>query len=205
MMNLFEKNSPFGTENDESQNQKLSPKNKDPDHPRTRMKKLGKQSLSTAETLSLIIGSGNEQSVTIAKRILKAAEYNLHNLSRMSLQELGKIEGVGAIKASKIIACLEIGNRRSLEKAQERFQASSSESAFRFFHPILAHLKHEEFWVAYLNTHNKIIGKTQLSKGSINATITDIRLIFKKALELGAVQIICAHNHPSRAPRSVFV
>jgi DNA repair protein RadC len=58
-------------------------------------------------------------------------------------------------------------------------------------------LPHEEFWVLYLNNANKVLSKTQLSKGGITATLVDVRLLFKKAIEISAVAIIICHNHPS--------
>jgi DNA repair protein RadC len=63
--------------------------------------------------------------------------------------------------------------------------------------PILGELKHEEFWIIYLNNANKIQLKTQLSKGGITGTLVDTRLVFKRALELAATGIILCHNHPS--------
>ena len=63
--------------------------------------------------------------------------------------------------------------------------------------PLLGSLPHEEFWVLYLNNANKVLSKTQLSKGGITATLVDVRLLFKKAIEISAVAIIICHNHPS--------
>jgi DNA repair protein RadC len=63
--------------------------------------------------------------------------------------------------------------------------------------PIIGELPHEEFWVLYLNNSNKVIYKSQLSKGGITGTIVDVRLIFKTALENNATSIILTHNHPS--------
>jgi DNA repair protein RadC len=63
--------------------------------------------------------------------------------------------------------------------------------------PILGDLPHEEFWIIYLDNSNKILQKSQLSKGGITGTLVDVRLVFKSALELGATAIILVHNHPS--------
>jgi DNA repair protein RadC len=63
--------------------------------------------------------------------------------------------------------------------------------------PVIGDLQHEEFWIIYLNNSNKVLQTAQLSKGGITGTLVDIRLAFKKALELGAVSLILAHNHPS--------
>ena len=63
--------------------------------------------------------------------------------------------------------------------------------------PLVGTLPHEEFWVLYLNNSNKVLSKFQISKGGITATLVDVRLLFKKAIEIGAVAIIICHNHPS--------
>jgi len=62
---------------------------------------------------------------------------------------------------------------------------------------IIGNLEHEEFWVLFLNNSNKVVAKSQISKGGLTATIVDIRLVFKRALELASVGIIVCHNHPS--------
>lgn len=63
--------------------------------------------------------------------------------------------------------------------------------------PLIGELQHEEFWIIYLNNANKILFKTQLSKGSITGTMVDVRLVFKGALETNATSIVLCHNHPS--------
>ena len=63
--------------------------------------------------------------------------------------------------------------------------------------PILARLPHEEFWILYLNRSNGLVDKSCLSKGGISQTVVDVRLVMKKALELGATGMILVHNHPS--------
>ena len=63
--------------------------------------------------------------------------------------------------------------------------------------PLIGDLPHEEFWVLYLNSANRVIHKCRLSSGGITHTTVDIRLLFKNALEQGAVSLILVHNHPS--------
>jgi DNA repair protein RadC len=64
-------------------------------------------------------------------------------------------------------------------------------------HPIIGDLLHEEFWVLYLNNSNKVVYKAQISKGGMAATVVDVRIVFKFALEHNAISIILVHNHPS--------
>lgn len=68
---------------------------------------------------------------------------------------------------------------------------------FNLLQPILGELPHEEFWIVYLNNSNKVLHQAQLSKGGITGTLVDVRLVLKQALEIGAIGLILAHNHPS--------
>ena len=74
---------------------------------------------------------------------------------------------------------------------------SSSEDVFTLMKPIVSDKSHEEFWVIYLNNSNKVLTKELCSKGGMTSTIVDIRLLYKRALELSAIGIIVCHNHPS--------
>ncbi|MGB5782815.1 MAG: JAB domain-containing protein, partial [Eudoraea sp.] len=89
------------------------------------------------------------------------------------------------------------GRRRQNEKVKEKAQISSSKAVFELLQPLVADLPHEEFWIVYLNNSNKVIHTAQLSKGGITGTLVDVRLVMKQALEIGAVSLILAHNHPS--------
>lgn len=73
----------------------------------------------------------------------------------------------------------------------------SSNDVYSIFHPLISDLSYEEFWLLYLNRSNKVISKLKISQGGISGTITDIRLILKRALEVLASSIIICHNHPS--------
>ncbi len=92
---------------------------------------------------------------------------------------------------------MELGRRRRGEEALNKRKINSSASVFELMQPIIGELPHEEFWIIYLNNSNKVIQKNQLSKGGITGTLVDVRLVLKNALEVGAVSLILAHNHPS--------
>lgn len=169
------------------------------DRPREKLLRKGKLSLSDSELIAILIGSGNrkETAVELSKRILASTQNNLSELGKLSVNQLCKFNGIGEAKAITIIAALELGRRRRLENALERTKITSSRSVFELMQPIIGELPHEEFWIIYLNNSNKVIDKLQLSKGGITGTLVDVRLTLKKALELGAVALILAHNHPS--------
>ncbi|WP_372474369.1 DNA repair protein RadC [Capnocytophaga sp. ARDL2] len=169
------------------------------DQPREKLLYKGKQSLSNAELLAILIGSGSreENAVELCKRILLKYDNQLHLLQKQSLQQLQTFKGIGEAKAITIIAALELANRLKLSETNELKKITCSNDGFLLLHPLIADLPHEEFWVLCLNNNNKVVHKFQLSKGGLTATIVDIRMLFKTAIEHLAVAIVLAHNHPS--------
>ena len=168
------------------------------DRPREKLMLKGKNALSDAELIAILIGSGsrNESAVDLSKRILASVD-TLNSLGKMSISQLIEFKGIGDAKAITIIAALELGRRRRAEDSVELTKITSSKMVFEIMQPIIGELPHEEFWVLFLNNSNKVILKSQLSKGGISGTIVDVRLVFKLALESGATGLILCHNHPS--------
>jgi len=182
------------------QNQHFPIKNwNEDDRPREKLLVKGRLVLTDAELLAILIGSGSrdESAVGLSQRILASVTNNLSELGKMSIKDLMKFKGIGEAKAITIIAGLELGRRRKSGIALRREKITSSLSVFEILQPVIGDLPHEEFWIVYLNNSNKILKSAQLSKGGITGTLVDIRLAFKNALQLGAVAIILAHNHPS--------
>ncbi|EMQ94448.1 RadC family protein [Xanthomarina gelatinilytica] len=169
------------------------------DQPREKLRDKGKASLSDAELVAILIGSGskNESAVDLSKRILASVDNNLNALGKLSLKQLMDFKGIGEAKAISIAAALELGRRRGGEALVQKQKITSSQSVFHIMQPLLGELPHEEFWIIYLNNSNKIIQKNQLSKGGITGTLVDVRLVLKNALEVGATGLILVHNHPS--------
>lgn len=169
------------------------------DRPREKLQLKGKSSLSDSELLAILIGSGsrNESAVQLCQRILISSNNNLNQLSKLSINQLTQFKGMGEAKAISIVAALELGRRRRIEDATELTQITSSKKIFEIMQPIIGELPHEEFWVLYLNNSNKVIHKSQISKGGITGTVVDNRMVFKKAFEFHATSIILCHNHPS--------
>lgn len=169
------------------------------DRPREKLLQKGKVSLSDAELLAILIGSGsrNESAVALCKKILAGTGNSLNQLGKLSIKQLMAFKGIGPAKAICIIAALELGRRRRTEEVLEKEKITSSASIFEMLQPVIGELPHEEFWIIYLNNSNKVIDQLQLSKGGITGTLVDVRLVLKKAIEVGATSIILSHNHPS--------
>ncbi|WP_339842223.1 DNA repair protein RadC [uncultured Maribacter sp.] len=171
----------------------------DDDKPREKLVQKGRSILSDAELIAILIGSGSraESAVELSKRILASVDNNLNELGRLSIKQLMTFKGIGEAKAVSIAAALEVGRRRRGEDSLKIDKIGSSQDVYHLLQPILGDLEHEEFWILFLNNSNKVLHKAQLSKGGITGTLVDVRLVMKQTLELGAVAIILAHNHPS--------
>lgn len=169
------------------------------DRPREKLLKKGIASLSDAELIAILIGSGikNESAVEISKKILNGSANNLNELAKLTVNDLKKIKGIGEARAITIVAALELGRRRKMEEVIQKKKIGGSRDVFDLFQPLLGDLPHEEFWVLYLNRSNLILDKVKISQGGIAGTVTDIRLIMKQAVDRLAVSIVLCHNHPS--------
>jgi DNA repair protein RadC len=169
------------------------------DQPRERLLQKGATSLSEAELLAIILGFGcrKEHALDLAKRILGDRQDALRRLGGVSVNRLMEYEGIGPGKAVKIVATMELARRFAAGPLPKTRSVRRSEDAFKHLKSLFAGLAHEEFWVLYLNNANHIQHRFQLSKGGLTGTLVDVRIILKKALEIGAVGLILAHNHPS--------
>ena len=169
------------------------------DRPREKFLLKGKNSLSDAELLAIIMGSGNREdsAVELGRKILDSVGNNWHNLSLLQISDLMKFKGIGEAKAISIAVALEIGRRRAAQEVPDKVQVTNSKESYKILLPYLADLQTEEFWAIFLNQNNRVLGKSKLSSGGINQSVVDIRVLFKMALEQFATGIIVAHNHPS--------
>lgn len=170
------------------------------DRPREKLLSKGLSSLSDAELLAILIGSGSakESAVELSKKILKDCQNNLNELGKKTVSDLkSRYHGVGDAKAISIVASLELGRRRKLQESEERVKITQSRDVFDIFQPVLGDIPHEEFWILLLNRSNKIIKKYKISQGGIAGTVIDVRLILKSAIDSLASSIILCHNHPS--------
>ncbi|WP_303920904.1 DNA repair protein RadC [Draconibacterium sediminis] len=169
------------------------------DRPREKLLNKGPRSLTDAELIAILIGSGNieETAVELSRRILASADNNLNELGRKGIDYLTKFQGIGEAKAVTIAAALELGKRRKEADVFNKKQITGSKDAAEYFQPMLGDLNHEEFWILLLNRGNRIIDSFMVSQGGISGTVIDVRLILKNALEKMACAIILCHNHPS--------
>jgi DNA repair protein RadC len=169
------------------------------DRPREKMLAKGIRSLSEAELIAILIGSGNleESAVEVSRRIMASVNNNLNELGKKSINDFQKFKGIGPAKAITIAAAMELGRRRKETDPDEKPKVVTSGDCAAIFKPLLSDLPHEEFWVLLLNRNNLVLDKFMVSQGGLSGTVIDVRIILKTALEKLACSIILCHNHPS--------
>ena len=169
------------------------------DRPREKLVQNGTSSLSDAELLAILISSGTKEksAVDLGRELLNLVNNNLNALGKLGISDFTKLHGIGIARAVTIAAALELGRRRKLSESAEVIQIKCSKDVSDIFTPILSDLSHEEFWILFLNRSNKVINMMKLSQGGVSGTVTDVRMVMKKAIEYLASGIIVCHNHPS--------
>lgn len=169
------------------------------DRPREKLLQKGTRTLSDAELMAILLGSGNteESAVELSRRILASAGNNLNELGKKQITDLIKFKGIGEAKAVNILAALELGRRRKDQAPSDKITIATSSDAAEYFRPLLEDLPVEEFWMLLLNRSNVVIDKFMVSQGGLTGTVIDVRVILKTALEKLASALILCHNHPS--------
>lgn len=169
------------------------------DRPREKLERLGAATLSNAELLAILIGSGSPQetAVGLMQRVLNDCNNNLNTLGKKSIGELTEYKGVGSAKAITILAACELGKRRQMEKAEERTKLNSAAAIYALMHPVLQDNFTEEGHLLLMNHNLQLIKRVCISRGGLTETAIDVRIIMREALLAKASIIALCHNHPS--------
>ena len=169
------------------------------DRPRERLLEKGSSSLSDAELLVIILGSGNKnKDVKEITESLLSTIKNISELKNLNYQELIKIEGIGKAKACILLSLIELAKRmnQSINTINNKI-FNRPDIIFEYFKNKLSDENQENFYCVYLDSKKKIINSKLLFKGTVDRSLVHPREIFKEAYLLSASSIICIHNHPS--------
>lgn len=169
------------------------------DQPREKLRDKGADSLSNAELLAILVGSGypGVSAVELMQQILSDCRNNLNTLGKMTIRELMAYKGVGEAKAITILAACELGKRRQMETPEEHPDVGTATRIYNLMHPILQDCDVEDFWVLLMNQNHRLIKKLRVSHGGITEVAVDIRIILREAVVHNATMIAVCHNHPS--------
>lgn len=165
--------------------------------PRERFIKYGVNNLQTSELISIILNTGtnNKSILELSNNILDLVD-NIYELKDLTLNKLKTIEGIGNVKAIKLLSAIELGKRVYNAKTYNKIKLNSALKVYEFIKDEFSD-NQEYFYAIYLDTKNNFIDKKLLFIGTINKSIVHPREIFKYAYLLSASKIICVHNHPS--------
>ena len=149
----------------------------------------GIASLSDEELLTLLV-----EEPGVAASVLRSCGGSLASVAAEEPARLRMVGGLGRNRALRLLAAAEFGRRVAESRAGEADVIATSDDVVHLFRP-----DHEECWVLYLTSSNRIVERQRVSQGGVQGTVVDHRLIIKRALELLATQLIMVHNHPSGA------
>ena len=168
------------------------------ERPRERLLAQGAASLSDAELLAIFlrVGMKGKSAVDLARELIR----HFGSLTRMfaaTQAEFSAIPGMGPAKYAQLQAVLEM-SRRALAEEIKQGDAFASPTAVRdYLRRHLAGLKHEVFFVLWLDAQNRLIASEELFRGTLTQTSVYPREVVKKALWHNAAAVVLAHNHPS--------
>ncbi|QDW74030.1 JAB domain-containing protein [Lachnospiraceae bacterium KGMB03038] len=173
------------------------------ERPYEKCRERGAALLSDSELLAVLLRTGTrgENALELARRILyHTGEKGILGIHQLTMEQLLKIKGVGQVKAVQILCLSEFSKRLAKARAQENLCFATPGAIASYYMEDLRHQKQEVAKLLLLNGKARLIGETDISKGTVNASLITPRELFLEALRKEAVSIILLHNHPSGDP-----
>ncbi len=174
------------------------------ERPYEKCERFGPENLTDSELLAVLLRTGTrgENSLELAKRLLYSDHFQggLLGIHRWSYEQLTRIKGIGKVKAIQILCLCELARRLSKASAGPELKFDTPETIARYYMEDLRHQKQEAMKLLLLNTKSRLIGESDISRGTVNASVISPRELFVEALQKDAVSIILLHNHPSGDP-----
>jgi DNA repair protein RadC len=170
------------------------------DRPRERLFRLGPGALTQAELLAILIGTGGPGASALDLAAGLLSDGALSALARRPPADIARARGVGAAKAARVAAALELGRRLQEDGRTGRHRIRSPADVFRWFAPRLSDLSAEEFHVLALDSQSAVLRDLMITRGILNSSLVHPREVFRCAIAEAAAGIIVVHNHPSGDP-----
>ncbi|MEP0910724.1 DNA repair protein RadC [Leptolyngbya sp. GB1-A1] len=175
------------------------------ERPRERLITYGAKSLSTAELLAILLGTGQGagklSAVGLGQYILqKLGEHQrdpIVVLRDVTVNELTQIPGIGEAKATSILAAIELGKRVLTSRPPEGTVIDDPAVAATVLSHDLMWQAQERFAILLLDVKHRLLGTQIISIGTATETLAHPRDIFREIIRQGAIRAIVAHNHPS--------
>ena len=171
------------------------------DQPRERLLRLGIEPLADTELLALIFRTGRreESALKLSERLLASCG-GLDAVAMSSLVELQRIPGIGPAKAASLLGSVEIGRRLATRSLARGDRISGPQDVYRHFNQRMRSRRQEHFVVILLDGRNRVMGESQISQGTLTASLVHPREVFRSAIRSAAAALVLVHNHPSGDP-----
>lgn len=172
------------------------------ERPREKLLFSGKEALSTAELLAILLRSGTRQqsAIELAQEILALDENGILFLENCSPEELAKVKGIGTAKACQILAAVELGKRVATHPKKIKAEIANPDDIVQLFMEKMRYYKKEHFNVLLINAKGQLVEETEVSIGDLCSTLIHPREVFCQAIKRSAASVVFVHNHPSGDP-----
>ncbi|HLB09087.1 MAG TPA: DNA repair protein RadC [Gemmatimonadaceae bacterium] len=172
------------------------------ERPRERLRDHGAASMSAAELLAIVVGTGGtgRSAIAVGQAILESAGGSLRRIAAQPVASLTAMHGIGAARAATVHAALELGRRMASEGRDEGAPMRSPREVYAAFASRLQDLPVEEFHVAVLDSQHRLERDIAVTRGILNSSLVHPREVFREAIAERAAAIILVHNHPSGDP-----
>ncbi len=171
------------------------------DRPREKLARVGAEALGDNELVALVLGAGTRArgALTVAQDVLEAAG-GIAGLVRLGPDDLDRVAGVGASRAARVLAAVELGRRTLARDAPERPRMLTPEDAGDYLMPRYSGFGVERFGVMLLDQKQRVIRTTVISTGTLDSSVAHPREVFRAAAVASASSVVVFHNHPSGDP-----
>lgn len=171
------------------------------DRPREKLLRHGAAALGDNELVALVLGSGyrGADALTVANEVL-STQGGIRGLARSVTGDLARVPGVGPVKASQLVASVELGRRTLSSATIERTQLRTPRDAAEYLLPMFGARPVEQFGIVLLDTKHRVLRTTVVATGTLNSTIVQPRDVYREAILGSAAAVVAFHNHPSGDP-----
>lgn len=176
------------------------------ERPYEKCERFGAGSLTDIELLAVLLRTGTkgESALELARKLLYPSDGTQKkgetHLQYWTKEKLIKLHGIGRVKTIQILCLCELSKRLSQLSFSEELDFSRPETVAQYYMEDMRHRRQEYMKLLMLNSKSRLIGESEISKGTINMSIVSPRELFIEALQKNAVYIILLHNHPSGDP-----
>ncbi|PWK92617.1 RadC family protein [Fulvimonas soli] len=167
------------------------------ERPREKLLAHGSTTLSDAELLAVLLGSGvrGKDAIALGRELLLSSG-GLASLLGRTEQDI-RVAGLGPAKRARLAAALELARRSLAEQLERRPSLSSPRDSADFLRARLRHLPYEVFGCLYLDNRHRVLAFEELFRGTVDGASVHPREVVRACLRHNACAVIFAHNHPS--------